>query len=355
MPTVTINILDSNGNVIEQKEIQDWQLEQYQTAGYNVQTLDSQPTTVQTITTEAQNILNKLESGNYQFPTFPDNGHNHVCDHTPCLYGYEHYARWHCAKSTAYACESQLDSDSYGFAYRTRGYSNYPNPENGLLTAKFIRSNTNCQGLQCSEWFPPSENIPVSTECYQTPSFIPGMLLMCPRCKGCKTHCSACDNAKLINAVLPCGLSNPAKKPLIVSGNPTFTYNVYIPIDYKGQPLFINGVYQPLPSNSMKGFYNNAPLNTKLEKATITVMDAKVVTEQPSVTVNNKIIPGEEFNSSNSVNYTFTLPKKSYGIYSVEYTLKESDFTKELGYKILDLLYLQQSLFNTFSLCMPFR
>ena len=45
MATVTINILDSNGNVIEQKEIQDWQLEQYQTAGYNVQTLESQPTT----------------------------------------------------------------------------------------------------------------------------------------------------------------------------------------------------------------------------------------------------------------------------------------------------------------------
>ena len=70
MATVTINILDSNGNVIEQKEIQDWQWEQSQTAGYNVQTLDSQPTTVQTITTEAQNILNKLESGNYQFPTW---------------------------------------------------------------------------------------------------------------------------------------------------------------------------------------------------------------------------------------------------------------------------------------------
>ena len=60
MATVTINILDSNGNVIEQKEIQDWQLEQYQTAGYNVQTLDTQPTTIQTITTEAQNILSNL-------------------------------------------------------------------------------------------------------------------------------------------------------------------------------------------------------------------------------------------------------------------------------------------------------
>ena len=300
----------------------------------------------------------KNMKGNYQFPTFPDNGHNHKCSNNPCMFGYVHnhgwhniLHTWHCAKSTAYACDSKLDSDSYGFAYRTRGYSNYPNPENGLLTAKFIRSNTNCQGLQCSEWFPPSENIPVSTDCYQTPSFMPGMYIHCTHTgKNCPNGCcDPCDNAKLINAVLPCGLSNPAKKPLIVSGNPTFTYNVYIPIDYKGQPLFINGVYQPLPSNSMKGYYNNAPLNTKLEKATITVMDAKVVTEQPSVTVNNKIIPGEEFNSSNSINYTFTLPKKSYAIYSVEYTLKESDFTKELGYKILDLLYLQQSLFNTFS------
>jgi len=286
-------------------------------------------------------------SGNYQFPTFPDNGHNHHCPNSPCMYGYEHRGIDHCAKSTADSCESQLDNDSYGFAYRTRGYSTYPSPENGLLTAKFIRSNTNCQGLQCSEWFPPSENIPVSTECYQTPSFMPGMDITCV--KTCRTCCDHCDGARLINAVLPCGLPNPAKKPLVVSGTPTFTYNVYIPIDYKGQPLFINGIYQPLPSNNIKGFYNNSPLNTQLEKATITVMDAKVVTEQPSVTVSNKIIPGEEFNSSNSINYTFTLPKQSYGIYSIEYTLKESDFIKELGYKILDLLYLQQSLFNTFS------
>ena len=69
MNTVTINILDSNGNVIDTKEIDESSLAVYQQY-YNVQTLDSQPTTVQTITTEAQNILNKLESGEYQFPTW---------------------------------------------------------------------------------------------------------------------------------------------------------------------------------------------------------------------------------------------------------------------------------------------
>ena len=73
MPTVTINILDSNGNVIEQKEIQDWQLEQYQSAGYNVQTLDSQPTTVQTITTEAQNIINDLQADKFDYPEWFNN------------------------------------------------------------------------------------------------------------------------------------------------------------------------------------------------------------------------------------------------------------------------------------------
>lgn len=289
-------------------------------------------------------------SGNYQFPTFPSNGNNHNCGGGPnaaCLYGYEHYGRWHCHKSTAYACDSQLDNDSYGFAYRTRGYSSYPNIENGLLTAKYIRSNTNCQGLQCSEWFPPSENIPVSTECYQTPSFIMGLSLECPRCKGCKTHCSTCVNAHLINGPLPCGLPNPAKKPLTVSGNPTFTYNAYIPNNYTTNPLLINGIYQPFVANNMKGYYSNAPFNTTLNNATISVMDAKVVTEQPSVTVNSKIIPGT--NQSDWVDYTYTLPKKSYAVYSVDYTLNQSDFTPELGYKILDLLYLQQSLFNTFS------
>ena len=44
MPTVTINILDSNGNVIDTKEIDESSLAVYQQY-YNVQTLESQPTT----------------------------------------------------------------------------------------------------------------------------------------------------------------------------------------------------------------------------------------------------------------------------------------------------------------------
>ena len=87
------------------------------------------------------NLYQKYEGKLSIFQNFPDNGHNHKCPHNPCMYGYVHnhgwhgiLHTWHCAKSTAYACDSKLDSDSYGFAYRTRGYSNYPNPENGLLT-----------------------------------------------------------------------------------------------------------------------------------------------------------------------------------------------------------------------------
>ena len=44
MPTVTINILNSAGDVIDTKEIDESSLAVYQQY-YNVQTLESQPTT----------------------------------------------------------------------------------------------------------------------------------------------------------------------------------------------------------------------------------------------------------------------------------------------------------------------
>ena len=44
MATVTINILDSNGNVIDTKDIDESSLSVYQQY-YNVQALESQPTT----------------------------------------------------------------------------------------------------------------------------------------------------------------------------------------------------------------------------------------------------------------------------------------------------------------------
>ena len=77
MPTITINILDSNGNVIDTREIDESSLAVYQQY-YNVQTLDSQPITQTTITTEAQTIINDLENNKYDFPSWFNNTINWV-------------------------------------------------------------------------------------------------------------------------------------------------------------------------------------------------------------------------------------------------------------------------------------
>jgi len=69
MATVTVNIIDKNGN-IEQKELQEYQLEIYRNAGFNVKVVDELPST---ITTEAQTIINELQAGKYDYPEWFNN------------------------------------------------------------------------------------------------------------------------------------------------------------------------------------------------------------------------------------------------------------------------------------------
>lgn len=177
----------------------------------------------------------------------------------------------------------------------------------GCFTDKISYSQTIlCSGEECKTFFPPSKltytlqpspnGLPVST----TPQIIydGDSINNIETSVNNKPYCQNTTTGETVD--------------ICILGNPTFSYNLYKPINYSNIPnLNSQNEYTPPSTPINAGFYNVSPLN-----ATISLMN-------------------------------LTLPSTTYAVYEIIYEIE--DFNLIQNNQLLDFLYLQKYLQSTFS------
>ena len=162
--------------------------------------------------------------------------------------------------------------------------------------------NKTCSGeTECKTFFPPS-TLTYTTPMTTTPQIIyDGKSVNNIETSQSPTYPSCRDTS-----------GNPVD--ICASGNPTFTYNLYKPLNYSDKPnINSNNTYVPPSTPFNAAFYNVSPLNATVKRITL----------------------------------TGSVPSTTYAVYEISYEI--DDFSLLQNNQILDFCYLQQYLQSTFS------